>query len=72
MAWKEGNRIVGASLMVEMMPRTWGLKLSRMGSWEDAQEAIRKGTADIIFGIYYNDVRAAYMNYVKRPIVRRK
>ena len=67
-AWKEGNRIVGASLkMVEMIAQDLGLKVESkfMGSWEDAQEAIRKGTADIIFGIYYNDVRAAYMNYIK-------
>ena len=55
-AWKEGNRIVGASLkMVEMIAQDLGLKVESkfMGSWEDAQEAIRKGTADIIFGIYY-------------------
>ena len=49
-AWKEGNRIVGASVkMVEMIAQDLGLKVESkfMGSWGDAQEAIRKGTADI-------------------------
>jgi len=67
-AWKEGDRIVGASVkMVEMICQDLGLKAQpkAMGSWEDAQKAIRKGTADIIFGIYYNDARAEYMHYIE-------
>ena len=36
-----------------------------MGSWEDAQAAARDGKADMIFGIYYNDERATYLDYVQ-------
>ena len=36
-----------------------------MGSWEEAQAAARDGKADMIFGIYYNDERAKYLDYVK-------
>ena len=35
------------------------------GSWADAQMAARDGTADIIFGIYFNDERATYLDYVQ-------
>jgi polar amino acid transport system substrate-binding protein len=36
-----------------------------MGTWEEAQAAARDGKADMIFGIYYNDVRATYLDYVQ-------
>ena len=36
-----------------------------MGSWEEAQAAARDGQADLIFGIYYNDARAGYLDYVQ-------
>ena len=36
-----------------------------MGSWEEAQAAARDGKADMIFGIYYNDERAKYLDYVQ-------
>ena len=36
-----------------------------MGTWEDAQAAARDGKADMIFGIYYNDERATYLDYVQ-------
>jgi polar amino acid transport system substrate-binding protein len=36
-----------------------------MGTWEDAQAAARDGKADVIFGIYYNDERATYLDYVQ-------
>ncbi len=32
-----------------------------------AQEAIKGGRADIIFGIYKNQHRATYMNYIESP-----
>lgn len=67
-AWKEGDTLVGASVkMIEMIGQDLGLEVESkfMGSWADAQDAIKKGTADVIFGIYYNDVRAKYMNYIE-------
>ena len=40
-------------------------QLKYMGTWADAQAAARDGKADMIFGIYYNDERAAYLDYVQ-------
>ncbi len=67
-AWEKGGVIVGASAkMIELIAQELGVTVESrsMGSWTDAQDAIRKGTADVIFGIYYNDVRAQYMNYIE-------
>ena len=36
-----------------------------MGSWADAQAATRDGKADMIFGVYFNDERAQYLDYVQ-------
>ena len=36
-----------------------------MGTWAEAQAAARDGKADMIFGIYYNDERATYLDYVQ-------
>ena len=41
------------------------LESKYMGSWADAQAAARDGKADMIFGIYYNDERATYLDYVQ-------
>src|SRR6202047_4469075 len=35
------------------------------GSWAEAQTAARDGKVDIIFGIYFNDERATYLEYVR-------
>lgn len=35
------------------------------GSWADAQAEMREGRADAIVGIYYNDERAGYLDYVR-------
>lgn len=35
------------------------------GSWEKAQAATRSGEADVIFGIYKNDERAKWLDYVE-------
>ncbi|MDP1645727.1 MAG: transporter substrate-binding domain-containing protein [Thiobacillus sp.] len=39
------------------------------GSWENAQGAARSGQADVIFGIYKNDERATYLNYIAPPFM---
>jgi polar amino acid transport system substrate-binding protein len=36
-----------------------------MGNWADAQGAARDGKADMIYGIYYNEERAKYLDYVQ-------
>src|SRR5262245_28142540 len=41
------------------------LESKYLGSWADAQAAARAGKADMIFGIYYNDERATYLDYVR-------
>lgn len=67
-AWEEGGAIIGASTkIIELIAQDLGLTVESksMGSWANAQNAIKAGTADVIFGIYYNDVRAQYMNYIK-------
>ena len=67
-AYKEGDNIAGAApTLVEAIAKSLNvpLELKYMGSWEDAQAAARDGKADMIFGIYYNDERAKYLDYVK-------
>ena len=39
------------------------------GSWEGAQQAARGGQADVIFGIYKNDARALYLDYIEPPFM---
>ncbi len=39
------------------------------GSWEAAQAAARSGKTDVIFGIYKNDVRARYLDYIEPPFM---
>ena len=68
-AWGSDGKIVGASpelvmkiakeLKVEMVSSV------NFGSWEKAQEAIKDGRADIIFGIYKDQERLTYMNYIE-------
>ena len=36
-----------------------------MGTWEEAQQAAFDGKADMIFGLYYTDERAKYLDYVQ-------
>ncbi len=39
------------------------------GSWEAAQDAGRAGETDVIFGIYKNDARALYLDYIEPPFM---
>ena len=67
-AYKEGDNIAGAApTLVAAIAKSLNipLELKYMGSWEEAQAAARDGKADMIFGIYYNDERANYLDYVK-------
>ena len=67
-AFKDGDNIAGAAPdLVAAIAKTLNVPLESkyMGSWEEAQAAARDGKADIIFGIYYNDARAGYLDYVR-------
>jgi polar amino acid transport system substrate-binding protein len=66
--YKDGDNIAGAApMLVEAIAKDLKVPLESkfMGSWADAQAAVRDGKADMIVGIYYNDERAAYLDYVK-------
>ena len=67
-AYKDGDNIVGAAAtLVETIAKQLNIPLESkyVGTWEEAQAAARDGKADIIFGIYYNDERATYLDYVQ-------
>jgi len=67
-AYKDGDNIAGAApMLVEAIAKNLKIPLESkyMGTWADAQAAARDGKADMIFGIYYNDERATYLDYVK-------
>jgi polar amino acid transport system substrate-binding protein len=67
-AFKEDDRIDGgAATLVETIAKDLKVPLQSdyMGAWSDAQAAARDGKADMIFGIYYTDERAAYLDYVQ-------
>jgi polar amino acid transport system substrate-binding protein len=69
-AYKDGDNIAGAAAtLVETVGKAINVPVESkyMGTWEDAQAAARDGKADMIFGIYYNDERAAYLDYVQPP-----
>ena len=70
-AWGSDGKIVGASPEL-VMKIAKELKIDKVssinfGSWEKAQQAIQDGRADIIFGIYKDQQRQTYMNYVEPP-----
>jgi polar amino acid transport system substrate-binding protein len=67
-SFKDGDKIVGAAPdLAEAIARKLKVPLESkyMGSWEEAQKAARDGKADLIVGVYYNDARAKYLDYVQ-------
>lgn len=68
-AWAKQGQIVGAApTLVRKIAA--GLGVQRVvskdfGSWQAAQGAARDGNADVIFGIYKNDERAAYLDFIE-------
>ena len=67
-AYRDGDNIVGvAPSLVEAIGKEINVPVESkyMGTWEDAQAAARDGKADMIFGIYYNDERATYLDFVQ-------
>ena len=72
-AWAAQGKIVGAAPnLVSGIAASHGVRdvVSKdFGSWEGAQAAVRDGKADVIFGIYKNDARAAYLDYIEPPFM---
>jgi len=67
-AYKDGDNTVGAApTLVETIAKQINVPLESKytGTWEEAQAAARDGKVDMIFGIYYNDERATYLDYVQ-------
>lgn len=67
-AYKDGDKIVGAAAtLVETIAKKLNVPLESKytGTWADAQEAARDGKVDIIFGLYHNEERAKYLDYVQ-------
>lgn len=67
-AFKDGDNIAGAAAsLVEAIGKEIKVPVTSKytGSWADAQAAARDGKVDIIFGIYFNDSRAKYLDYVQ-------
>lgn len=66
--YRDGDQIAGAgATMLAEIGANLGIPVVPLytGTWEEAQAATRDATADIIFGIYYNDERATYLDYVQ-------
>ena len=72
-AWAAAGKIVGAAPeLVRGIAAKLGVKTvtsKSFGTWEGAQNAARDGQADVIFGIYKNDARAQYLDYVDPPFM---
>ena len=71
-AYKEGDAIAGAApALVGAVAKDINVPLQPkyMGTWAEAQAAARDGKADMIFGIYYNEERAAYLDYVQPAFI---
>ncbi len=72
-AWSSDGKIVGAAPeLVTGIAKALGVASvtsKDFGSWEKAQAAARSGDADVVFGIYRNDERMAYLDYVEPPFM---
>jgi polar amino acid transport system substrate-binding protein len=71
-AWRDGDKIIGAApMLVEAIGKELGVPVESKytGTWADAQDAAREGKVDMIVGVYYNDERAQYLDYVQPAFV---
>jgi polar amino acid transport system substrate-binding protein len=67
-AFKDGDQIAGAApMLVETIAKDLKIPVESKftGTWEDAQAATRDGKVDMIVGVYFNDERATYLDYVQ-------
>lgn len=71
-AFKQGDTIAGAApALVAAIAKDLNIPLETkfIGSWADAQAAVQEGKADMIVGIYFNDERAAFLDYVQPAFI---
>lgn len=72
-SWASQGRIVGAGPeLVAAIARELGVETvvsKDFGSWEAAQRAARRGKADVIAGLYKNDARTRYLDFVEPPFM---
>ncbi len=71
-AYRDGDAIIGAApALVTAIGKQLNVPVESkfMGSWQAAQKAARDGKADMIVGVYYNDARAAYLDYVEPAFI---
>jgi polar amino acid transport system substrate-binding protein len=71
-AYKDGDTIAGvAPDLVKAIGKDINVEVESKytGSWEDAQAAARDGKVDMIVGVYYNDDRAQYLDYVQPAFI---
>jgi polar amino acid transport system substrate-binding protein len=67
-AYKDGDTISGvAPDLVRAIGKDLNVPVESKytGTWSDAQAAARDGRVDMIVGVYYNDDRATYLDYVQ-------
>jgi len=73
LAWASQGRIVGAGAeLVASIATQLGVgkvESKDFGSWEKAQQAARRGRADVIFGIFKTAKREKYLNYIDPPFM---
>lgn len=70
--WAEGEEIAGAgpeaiAEIVEALELP--LRSRSFGVWQDNQDAVKAGDADLIIGVYFNEERAAFLDYLEPPIL---
>ncbi len=71
-AYKDGDTIAGvAPALVQAIGKDINVAVESKytGSWADAQAAARDGKVDMIVGVYYNDDRATYLDYVQPAFI---
>jgi polar amino acid transport system substrate-binding protein len=72
-AWASHGEIIGAvpELVASIATQLGVARVASkdFGSWENAQRAARSGQADVILGLYKNDERATYLNYIEPPFM---
>jgi len=68
---KDGTLVGAAPKLVTAIADRMDAKttVKDYGSWDKAQAATRAGEADVIFGIYKNDERAKWLDYVEPPFM---
>jgi polar amino acid transport system substrate-binding protein len=70
-AWADGSTLEGGGIdVVRRLARDnhIALRVVNEGTWDNAQLAVRSGSADAIVGIYRTAQRLAYFHYVSPPL----